>query len=285
MNKAIIIGELTLNITLPARGESAATTRVGDRAVRSAMLLGQAGTETIFIGEAGADAVGDHMVAALDDAGVDTRSVDRFSEGKSSVMVNAAGEPDGSDRTLLHSISPAEATDPVWPRINEGDVVVYGSYMALDKRNHSRVLELVDHAKARKAFTVYMPYFAPSQVSRVTRVMPEVWECLEHADLIIASREDLSTLFPGEDITTAFRDHLLFYCHECLVLDYDNRMMHFFDLDRSWTLSCHPCDYDRFHWISGAIAGAVRALVEGKRDPDEIMESANETAHSEIAGA
>lgn len=283
MNKAIFIGELTLNITLPAAGETTAVTRIGDRTVRAAMLLGKMGIDTLFIGEAGADPVGDHIIAALDAAQVDTKSVDRFSEGKSSVMIHPSGEQDGTPASLLHTAAPAEPTDPVWPRFNEGDITVYGSFMALDKRNHTRVIELVDHAKARKGETVYLPYFAPAQVSRVTRVMPEVWECLEHATQVIATVEDLATLFPGEDPATAFHDHILFYCPRCLVLDYDNLTMHFFDRDRSWTRKCHPTDNDRSHWVSGAIAGAVRALAEGMRDPDDIMNTSNETAHSEIA--
>ena len=79
MNKVIFIGELTLNVSLLPDGN--ASTRVGDRAVGAAMLDGRMGVETLFVGEAGADAVGDHIVSRLTDARVDTKSVDRFTEG------------------------------------------------------------------------------------------------------------------------------------------------------------------------------------------------------------
>lgn len=285
MNKAIFIGELTLHINLPAPGEDTATTRIGDRAVNAAMLLGKMGVETLFMGEVAADAVGDHIIAALDSAKVDTKSVDRFTEGASPVRIAAteSSEASGGCNAVIHASYPAEPVDPLWPRINEGDVAVYGSYMALDKRNHARVLEVVSHARARKAETVYLPYFDRTQVPRTTRVMPEVWECLEQASMVIATTADLAALFPGEEPVAVFRDHILFYCPRCLVMDYATLTMHFFDHDTSWTKKCHPTTLDEFHWTSGALAGAVRALTEGMRDPDEIMNTANETAHSLLA--
>lgn len=57
--------------------------------------------------------------------------------------------------------------------------------------------------------------------------MPEVWECLEQASLIIASVDDIAALFPGETPADAFRAHMLFYCRRCLVLDYAAMGMQF----------------------------------------------------------
>ena len=281
MNKAIYIGELTLNVNLSSDGR--ATTSVGDRAVTAAMLDAAMGVETLFIGEAAADTVGDHIVGTLQRANVDTTSVDRFTEGAGAVRIASGNTPDSDSKAVLHASYPAEAVNPIWPRINEGDVFVYGSFMALDKRNHKSVLDLLSYAAARKAETVYLPYFDSRHVARTTRIMPEVWECLEAASLVIATVSDLATLFPGEDPARSYRDHILFYCPRCLVTDYDNLRMHFFDRDASWTLDCHPTVHDYNHWTSAALAGALRAIAEGTSDPDDIMAKANETAHSNLA--
>lgn len=282
MNKAIYIGELTLNVSLSPDGN--ASTRVGDRAVAAAMLDAEMGVETMFVGEASADTVGDHIVDTLHRSHVDTSSVDRFTEGASPVKIaSVATTPEADTRAVLHAAYPTEPVNPVWPRINEGDVTVYGSYMAIDKRNHKSVIDIISHARARKAHTVYLPYFDRQLVPRITRIMPEVWECFEQASLIIATVGDIDALFPGESPADAFRAHMLFYCRRCLVLDYANLTMHFFDGDESWTLKCHPTTDDEFHWTSAAIAGAVRALTEGTTDPDSIMAKANETAHSRLS--
>lgn len=279
MNKVIFIGELTLNVSLQPDGN--ATTRVGDRAVGAAMLDGRMGVETLFVGEAGADAVGDHIVSQLSSAKVDTASIDRFTEGATPVRITS--DQSAPDKSVTHTSYPAEPVNPVWPRINEGDVVVFGSYMALDKRNHPRVIELVSHARARKAHVVYLPYFEPGQVTRITRVMPEVFESLEAATLVVATVDDLAALYPGVAPDAAFRDHIKFHCPRCLVLDRAGLKMRFFDGDESWTLDCHPTEGNDFDWIVGAIAGVTRTLVEGVRDPDDIMAKANETAHSNLA--
>ncbi len=281
MNKAIYIGELALNVTLPAGKGGVASTSIGDRIVSAAMLDGKMGVETLFVGEAAADPVGDHLVNALNEAGLDTASVDRFTEGASPVRIESGKADD--DRAVLHASYPSEPVNPVWPRVNEGDVVVYGSFMVLDKRNHARVMDLVNHARARKAETVYMPYFDLRQVPRTTRIMPEVWECLEGASMVIATTGDLQALFPGEDAGAAFKDHILFYCRRCLVMDFATLTMRFYDGDESWTLKCHPTENSEAQWTAGAVAGAVRALTEGMRDPDDIMAKANETAHSELS--
>ncbi len=278
MNKVIYIGELALNVVLGRDGSASA--HVGDRLVAAAALDGLMGVETLFVGEASADAVGDHIVAHLEESKVDTTAVDRFSEGVSPVKISST-VTDG--KSVIHSANPSEAVNPVWPRFSEGDVVLFGSYMVLDKRNHDSIIDLLKHARAMKAKVVSLPYFDATRVPRITRVMPEVWDSLEVADLVVVTIDDLATLFPGEDPAKAYKSHILFYCRKCLVLDRDNLKMRFFDGDESWTKECHPTTLDKEHWTAGAVAGVARALAEGMTDPDDIMNKANETAHSEIA--
>lgn len=280
MNKVIYIGELTLNITL--KPDCTASTKVGDWAVNAAMLDGRMGLPTIFVGEAGADTVGDHIVAHLEEANIDVKSIDRYTEGLSPVRIS-----DGNDsaKVMGHEKFPAEPVNAVWPRIDEGDVVVFGSYMALDERNHTRLFDLIKYAKARKAVIIYVPYFAPYQVPRITRVMPAVFDSLEIADMVISTVNDLKAVFPGDDVAAIFKDRILFYCKRLLCLDAANKEMKFFDGDESWTKKCHPTDNTDFQWYAGALAGAVRTIAETRHDPDDIMEAANETAHSELAAS
>ncbi|WP_297072764.1 hypothetical protein [uncultured Duncaniella sp.] len=278
MNKAIYIGELALNVSLCADGH--AETGVGDWAVNAAVIDGRMELPTIWVGEAAAGTVGDHILKYLEDANVGTESVDRFTEGVSPVRVFAGGDP---STTVDHSNYPEEPVNAVWPRVEEGDIVIYGSYMTLEERDHARVLDLLKHAKARKAYLVYLPYFEAHQVPRITRVMPSVFDCLELADLVVGRDADIRAIFPETDMEAIFKDHILFYCRRFLHLDPKSKVMRFFDGDKSWTLECHPTTNTEFQWSAGALAGIVRALTEGRRDADDIMAYGNETAHSELA--
>lgn len=280
MKKAIFIGELTLNNTLlPDRGVKA---HVGDRIVAAALLDGSMDLPTTFVGETASDAVGDRIVTTLADAKVDVSSIDRYTDGASAVRIAAS---DLSAAPAIHTDYPPEPVNPVWPRIDEGDVVVFGGFMAIEERNHARVLELVRYARSRKAEVVYLPYFETSKVRRITRVMPQIFDNLEAATMVMASADDLAAIFPGETPDKTFKDHILFYCPRCLVVDHKEMQMHFFDHDRSWTAKCHPSDTSVDDWVAGAVAGTVRALAEGMRDPDDLMERANETAHSTLASS
>lgn len=278
MNKAIYIGELALNVSLCADGH--AETGVGDWAVNSAVIDGRMELPTIWIGEAAAGTVGDHILKYLNDAHVGTDSIDRFTEGVSPVRIFAGGDQSG---TVDHSDYPDEPVNAVWPRIEEGDVVVYGSFMTLEERNHARLLDLLRHAKARKAYLVYLPYFEQHQVPRITRVMPAIFDCLELADLVVGREADIRAIFPDGSMDAVFKDHILFYCRRFMHLDPAEKVIRIFDGDESWTKKCHPTTNTEFQWSAGALAGAVRALTEGTRDADEIMNFANETAHSELA--
>ncbi|MDE6079342.1 MAG: hypothetical protein K2G35_04700 [Duncaniella sp.] len=279
MNKVYFLGELSLTVGLTTKGK--ADLRVGDRMVLAAVLDGMMGVDTKFVGEAAADVVGDFIVDYLNKNGVDTKSVDRYTEGATAVTVGHSELPDA--RPIVHTSYPTEPVNPVWPKFEEGDVVVYGGYMAIDDRNHGALLDLLKYAKSRKAQLVYVPYFEPSRVPRITRVMPAEFECLEMADLIVAGVEDIAAIFPGDDVAAVFRDHILFYCRRLLVTNYQEKKLRFFDGDESWTKECHPTTNTALEWRAGVLAGTTRALVEGMRDPDEIMNKANETAHSEIA--
>lgn len=279
MNKAIFIGELALNVKLCTDGR--ADTGVGDWGVNAAIIDGKMELPTYWMGEAAANPVGDHIVKVLEDAGIDCKSVDRFSEGVSPVRV-LSNDNEGS--CVDHSRYPQEPVSAIWPRIDEGDVVIYGSYMVIEERDHARVLEFLRNAKARKALLVYIPFFEKHQVPRITRVMPQIFDCLELADIVVGRDKDVKTIFTGsDDIAAIFKDHILFYCPKFINIDFDKLQLRFFDGESSWTRDCHPTTNTEFQWSSGALAGIVRALTEGQRDPDEIMNFANETAHSELA--
>lgn len=278
MNKAIYIGELALSVSLCADGH--AETGVGDWAVNAAVIDGRMELPTIWVGEAAAGTVGDHILKYLQEANVGTESIDRFTEGVSPVRVFAG---DDSSTTVDHSKYPAEPMNAIWPRIDEGDIIIYGSYMALETRNHARMIDFLKYAKARKAYLVYLPYFESHQVPRITRVMPSVFDCLELADLVVGRDADIRAIFPTGSMDGVFKDHILFYCRRFLHIDPATKVMRFFEGDQSWTRQCHPTTNTEFQWSAGALAGIVRALTEGKRDADDIMAYGNETAHSDLA--
>ncbi|MDE6494813.1 MAG: carbohydrate kinase family protein [Duncaniella sp.] len=208
MGKIIFIGELPLNLIFGHDG--GVTVRPCDRIGRAAAALAAAGHSVVMVGEAAADPVGDLIVGYLASAGVDVRSVDRFTEGRSPQR-DIFEQPDGTVRLVGYGREPDVEFDTVWPRIEPDDVVVFGSYFSLNDRVRPRLLDLLEHARARKATVVYLPYFETFQVPRVTRVMPSVLDNMELADVIVTTTDDLQLIFGNRDAADNYRLHIEFY--------------------------------------------------------------------------
>lgn len=208
MGKIIFIGELPLNLIFGHDG--GVTIRPCDRIGRAAAALAAAGHSVVMVGEAAADPVGDLIVGYLASAGVDVRSVDRFTEGRSPQR-DIFEQPDGTVRLVGYGREPDVEFDTVWPRIEPDDVVVFGSYFSLNDRVRPRLLDLLEHARARKSTVVYLPYFETFQVPRVTRVMPSVLDNMELADVIVTTTDDLQLIFGNRDAADNYRLHIEFY--------------------------------------------------------------------------
>lgn len=219
MGKIIFIGELPLNLIFDRNG--GVTVRQCDRIGRTAAALAAAGREVVMVGEAAADPVGDMIVNYLASAGVDVRPVDRFTEGRSPQR-DIFEQPDGSVCIVGYGREPDVEFDTVWPRIEPDDVVVFGSYFSLNDRVRPRLLDLLEHARARKATVVYLPYFETFQVPRVTRVMPSVLDNMELADVIVTTTDDLQLIFGNRDAAGNYRLHIEFYTPRFYNIDIDS---------------------------------------------------------------
>lgn len=204
-NRIFFMGELSLDITVGADGKAACG--MSDMLVNTALLTAPC-ADVAYIGEASADLTGNLIVSALTAGGIDIAAVDRITEGQSPVTLRT---PDHKEDPVIYSAAPAEGFNPVWPRINPGDLLVWGSYFSLDKRVHPMLLEILRYARARKATLLYVPYFSHGQVARVTRVMPEIFDNLELADAVFATTDIMTALFDNADMDAVYCNNLNFY--------------------------------------------------------------------------
>lgn len=290
--KIICIGECALDIVFGADGMPLGS-MPGGRLANAAALLARDGMPVAMAGEAAADTVGDTVAAFLADAGVDTRSLDRFTEGRTPVTIFMPGA-DGHIAATRYEDYAEECFDIVWPRIDEGDIVLFGGYYAIDRRMRRRMQPLLQHAAERKAVMVYLPGYLPQQEPRITRVMPAILENLELADMVCTRSVDLQLLFSTRDAATAYRNHIDFYCRALLNVDAAARTITYYsgrEAD-SLELPLSPCA--SLIWNAGAAAGAVKALYESGATPEmldaspamlrrEVLRQAITTADTAVA--
>ena len=213
MGRVIVVGETCMKVTFD--GARPVASVPGGCLFNVAAKLGESGADVSFVSETGADRPGDMAVGYLTSRGVDVKSVDRYTDGATPVEL----EFDGQDTVRYEHYSEDEGLDVIWPRMEPSDVLVFGEYMALSPRVRARLWQLVTHAKERKIRIVYIPGNLAGRESRITRVMPTLFENLEIADEVITAPEYNRYIFGNDDAASVYRNNVSFYCDRMTDVD------------------------------------------------------------------
>ncbi len=207
MSRIIVIGEADLRIGFD--GLTPLSARPGGRMLNLAAELSRRGHDVVFASEVGNDAVGDLIVHYLDSEGVDTRSIER-----SVTMMTPATLTFGDMPPVRYDRCDSESDgfDIVWPEVERArTVVVFGGYFAVNQRVRPRLMQLLGYMTDRKCPVIYVPGFDLSRVSRITRVMPMIFENLEIAATVVTQTADILNIFGKADPAAVFRDHFDYY--------------------------------------------------------------------------
>ncbi|MDE7396834.1 MAG: carbohydrate kinase family protein [Muribaculum sp.] len=201
----IIIGQGRLDLNFGQDGQPSGATP-GGVLLQSALKLAGKGHPVYFVSEAGRDAVGDSIVNALTEAGVNTVSIDRYTEGSTATAMTFA---DG--REVWYGTYPSGNMSVAWPRIERGDIVIFGDAYTLEPRVHQPTMDLLRYARDMKSLVIYAPLY-PSRLSHhVTHAMPDILDSFEMASMSIIDTETIKTLYRTDDIADAYRTHLSYY--------------------------------------------------------------------------
>lgn len=217
MNKIICIGECALDIVFGT--ERPIGSILGGRIAMAAMHMARKGLPVVMASETSADPIGDMLVGYLTDAGVDCSAVDRFTQGHSPLTVFTPSEAPEAYKATRYENYGDGGFDIVWPRVDDRTIVVYGGYYTLDERMRTRLVPFLQSCCDHKAIMVYVPGFRPDRCSRITRVMPAIFENLEFADMVVTRSEDLQHIFGAADGNTCYRNHIDYYCHSMVNVD------------------------------------------------------------------
>ena len=176
MRKIIAIGESILDTVF--RDDKPVSSFVGGRIANAAASMGMAGMPVQMVSECCNDHIGDIIVNFLHTHNVGTASVDRFTEG--STATSMIFHTSGNGKKLINFFNyPADRFDVVWPRIDEDDIIIFGSFYSIDPDMRERFYELIKYAHERKAILIYLLGCQHGINCRITKVMPGILENLE----------------------------------------------------------------------------------------------------------
>lgn len=209
MRKVIGIGETILDIIFRNGQPTAAVP--GGSVFNGVVSLARAGVPVSFISETGNDRVGNTILQSMRDSGMSTDYVNVFPDGKSPVSLAYLNE-NGDAEYIFYKDYPKQRLDVVFPKLEEDDIVVFGSYFALNPVLREKVLDLLEQAREKKAIVYYDPNFRSSHKDEAIKLTSTIIENLEYADIVRGSLEDFYYMYGIKDAEKIYKDKIKFYC-------------------------------------------------------------------------
>ncbi|QUB90805.1 carbohydrate kinase family protein [Prevotella denticola] len=211
MRKVIGIGEAVLDIIFKDNKPIEAVP--GGSAFNAITSLGRCGVSTSFISEAGNDHVGKYIIEFLKSNGVNADNVTTFPDSKSPVSLAFLNEKNDAEY-IFYKDHPHDQLEFTYPDIQPDDIVLFGSFYAVNPVIRPQLVGLLDYARSHGAIIYYDINFRPAHKDEVIRITPNLIENLDYADIVRGSHEDFATLYKKEDADKVYNAEISFYCRQ-----------------------------------------------------------------------
>lgn len=216
MRKVIGIGETVLDIIFKHSKPVEAVP--GGSTFNAITSLARAGADATLISEVGKDRVGDYVLRFLQENGVRTDYVGCWPDTRSPLSLAFLDDKNEAEY-IFYSSQPRDQEEPAVPEIHPDDIVLFGSYYAVNPKTRPQVLALLNQARQQGAIVYYDVNFRPNHRDEVIRLTPNLLENLGYADIVRGSREDFATLYKMEDADRVYKAEISFYCRQFLYTD------------------------------------------------------------------
>ena len=183
----------------------------GGSTFNAVISLARAGVPATFISETGNDRVGQNIINFLEENGVDASNVNRYPESKSPVSLAFLNDTNDAEY-IFYKDHPHDQLDFVYPDIQPDDVVLFGSFYAVNPVIRPQVVGLLEYARSHGAIIYYDVNFRPSHRNEVMKITPNYLENLEFADIVRGSHEDFEVLYKLTDPDKVYNAEVSFYC-------------------------------------------------------------------------
>ena len=219
MRKVIGIGETMLDIIFKNGKPIEAVP--GGSTFNGIVSLGRAGVKTVFVSETGNDRVGEYVRDFLRDNNVDTSAINVFQETKSPVSLAFLDKDNNADY-IFYRDQKHDHMDFAYPDIQKDDIVVFGSFYAVNPALRPQVSGLLEYPRQRGAIIYYDVNFRKAHQADVMKVTPNLIDNLEYADIVRGSKEDFEVLYKKDSADRVYRAETSFYCKRFIYTDGPN---------------------------------------------------------------
>jgi fructokinase len=193
--KIYAVGETILDIIF--KGVEPQTAKPGGSAFNASITLGRLGAPINFISEMGNDKVGDLIQEFMEENGVKANYMSRYPHGHSAIALAFLNEKSDAEYQFYKDY-PAQRLAVEFPEFQKDDLLMFGSFYALNPGIRPRVKELLEKAESAGATIMYDPNFRSTHLPERDDLVPVIKENMGYATLVRASDEDLVNIFETE---------------------------------------------------------------------------------------
>ena len=209
MRKVIGIGETILDIIF--RDDQPIGAVPGGSMFNGLISLGRSGVDAAFISETGNDRVGRRIISFLEDNHVDASNISVYPEAKSPVSLAFLNENNDAEY-IFYKDHPHDRLEFITPDIKPNDVVMFGSFYAINPVIRPQMLAFLQYAHEQGAILYYDVNYRASHLKDLVKVTANILENFELADIIKGSSEDFENMYNKTGADSVYRSQIDFYC-------------------------------------------------------------------------
>ena len=171
----------------------------------------------MMVTEVGGDHIGEMTYKFLRDNGVSDEFVCRHKGTKSHITFAFLDENNDAQYTFYKDHASA-ALDGKLPEITDDDVVLFGSFFAINPAIRSAVSTLLHNARKAGAWLYYDINFRKSHIPDIPDVIGNIEENMRLADVVRGSKEDFEYLYGMSD-ADAIYEKVKPFCNRFILTD------------------------------------------------------------------
>ena len=195
-NRVLGIGETVLDILF--KDDQPQKAVPGGSTFNSIVSLGRAGIPCAMVTEVGDDHVGDLICNYLKENGVSSEYVFRREHNKSPISLAFLDEHNDAQYVFYKDPSPVALCGKL-PEFNSDDVVLFGSFFAINPAIRQKVVGLLRKAHEAGAWLYYDVNFRKNYIADIPVLKPNVEENMSLANVVRGSMEDFNYLYGLND--------------------------------------------------------------------------------------
>jgi fructokinase len=202
MKRIYTIGETVYDIIF--KDDQPVSAKAGGAMLNTSVSLGRLGLPVSFISEIGEDHLGMKIIEFLIENKVNTRYIDRFSDGKTALAIAILDQNENANYSF-YKLYPNERLTIDLPEPDADDIILFGSFFSLAPDVRPVLINFIKKGSEKGALIIYDPNFRMPHLKDLPGVKDLILENIGFSSIVRGSDEDFELIFGSRNADEAFQ--------------------------------------------------------------------------------